>query len=80
MVSSHTYSTIILPTVEGSVINLRKAGIPENIHQQIYKELGPVFTFHLFFPQSGKSRSQGIAVVFIFLIKYVAVFRLTMLF
>jgi len=40
VVSSHTYSTIILPTVEGFVINLRKAGTPENIHEQIYKKLG----------------------------------------
>ena len=39
VVSSHTYSTIILPTLEGFVINLRKAGIPENIHKQIYKKL-----------------------------------------
>jgi hypothetical protein len=37
---SHTYSTIILPTVDGPVINLRKAGMPEGIHQQIYEELG----------------------------------------
>lgn len=37
---SHTYSTITLPTVEGPVINLRKAGIPEDIHQKIYAKLG----------------------------------------
>lgn len=37
---NHTYSTIILPTVEGPVINLRKAGMPEDIHQRIYEKLG----------------------------------------
>ncbi|HUU39357.1 MAG TPA: IS1634 family transposase [Desulfatiglandales bacterium] len=37
---NHTYSTITLPTVEGPVINLRKAGIPEDIHQKIYGKLG----------------------------------------
>jgi transposase len=40
VLSSHTYSTITLPTVEGPVINLRKAGIPEDIHQKIYAKLG----------------------------------------
>jgi transposase len=37
---NHTYSTIVLPTVEGPVINLRKAGVPEDIHQKIYGKLG----------------------------------------
>jgi transposase len=37
---NHTYSTIVLPTVEGPVINLRKAGMPEDIHQKIYGKLG----------------------------------------
>ena len=40
VLTSHTYSTITLPTVDGPVINLRKAGIPEIIHQQIYDTLG----------------------------------------
>jgi len=40
VVSNHTYSTIVLPTVEGAVINVRKAGIPEGIHQEIYQKLG----------------------------------------
>lgn len=40
VLTSHTYSTITLPTVDGPVINLRKAGIPESIHQQIYNKLG----------------------------------------
>lgn len=40
VINNHTYSTIILPTTEGSVINLRKAGIPEGIHQEIYNKLG----------------------------------------
>jgi hypothetical protein len=37
---NHTYSTIVLPTVEGPVINLRKAGMPEDIHKKIYEKLG----------------------------------------
>ena len=40
VINNHTYSTIILPTTEGPVINLRKAGIPEGIHQEIYNKLG----------------------------------------
>lgn len=44
IINNHTYSTIILPTSKGSVINLRKAGIPENIHQEIYKKLGVNYT------------------------------------
>ncbi len=40
VLTSHTYSTITLPTVEGPIINLRKAGIPEDIHQKIYTKLG----------------------------------------
>ena len=44
IINNHTYSTIILPTIEGSVINLRKAGIPEDIHQEIYKKLGVNYT------------------------------------
>ena len=40
VLTNHTYSTIILPTAEGPVINLRKAGIPEDIHQNIYTKLG----------------------------------------
>lgn len=40
VVSTHSYSTIQLPTVNGAVINLRKAGIPESVHEEIYKKLG----------------------------------------
>ncbi len=40
VLSSHTYSTIYLPTVKGPVINLRKAGIPEGVHLNIYHKLG----------------------------------------
>ena len=40
VLTTHTYSTITLPTVDGPVINVRKAGIPESIHQQIYDKLG----------------------------------------
>ena len=39
IVSSHTYSTIQLPTTNGTVINIRKAGIPEAIHQEVYDKL-----------------------------------------
>lgn len=39
VVSSHTYSTIILPTTSGTVIHLRKSGRPEAIHQDIYRKL-----------------------------------------
>jgi transposase len=39
LVSTHTYSTIILPTTSGKVIHLRKPGQPEPIHQEIYKFL-----------------------------------------
>ena len=39
VVSSHVYTTITLPTTNGSVIHLRKPGIPELIHEEIYKKL-----------------------------------------
>ncbi len=39
VVSSHTYSTIILPTVHDTVIHLRKPGMPEPAHQEIYDKL-----------------------------------------
>lgn len=39
VMSSHCYSTIILPTVKGTVIHLRKPGIPEAIHRKIYQLL-----------------------------------------
>ncbi len=37
--SSHCYSTIILPIVKGTVIHLRKPGVAEAIHKEIYKLL-----------------------------------------
>lgn len=40
LVSTHNYATIQLPTVNGTVINVRKAGIPEGIHINIYRKLG----------------------------------------
>jgi hypothetical protein len=40
LVSTHRYSTIQLPTVAGPVLNLRKPGIPEGIHREIYNTLG----------------------------------------
>ncbi len=39
VVSSHCYSTIILPTKSGAVLHIRKSGIPEAVHQEIYKLL-----------------------------------------
>ncbi len=39
VMSSHCYSTIILPTVKGTVIHLRKPGIAEAIHKEIYQLL-----------------------------------------
>ena len=39
VVSTHTYSTIVLPTPNGTVIHLRKAGILEQIHEKIYEML-----------------------------------------
>jgi len=39
VVSSHNYSTIQLPTVKGPIINVRKPGIPEGIHIDIYQKL-----------------------------------------
>lgn len=39
IVSSHSYSTTILPTKEGSVIHLRKPGLPESVHEYIYNKL-----------------------------------------
>ena len=43
LVSSHTYSTIHLPTVKGPVINVRKPGIPEGIHIDMYQKLGVIY-------------------------------------
>ena len=39
IVSSHSYSTTILPTKAGPVIHLRKPGLPESVHEYIYKKL-----------------------------------------
>ncbi|MEA3445473.1 MAG: transposase [Bacteroidota bacterium] len=39
IVSTHSYSTIQLPTTNGTVINIRKPGIPEGIHKEIYTKL-----------------------------------------
>jgi len=39
VVSTHDYSTIQLPTTAGPVINIRKPGIPEGIHMEIYEKL-----------------------------------------
>ncbi len=43
LLSTHNYSTIQMPTTNGTVINVRKAGIPEGIHTEIYKKLGVEF-------------------------------------
>lgn len=37
---SHQYCTVVLPTVEGPVINLRSAGIPDQEQKEIYRKLG----------------------------------------
>jgi len=39
IVSSHSYSTTILPTKAGPVIHLRKPGLPESVHEYIYNKL-----------------------------------------
>jgi transposase len=39
VVGTHDYSTIQLPTTNGTVINVRKPGIPEGIHMEIYDKL-----------------------------------------
>jgi len=39
VVSTHCYSTVQLPTTAGPVINVRKPGIPEGIHMEIYEAL-----------------------------------------
>jgi len=39
LVSSYNYSTIQLPTVKGPIINVRKPGIPEGVHIDIYRKL-----------------------------------------
>lgn len=39
LVSTHRYTTTQLPTVQGPVINIRKPGIPEGIHMDIYQKL-----------------------------------------
>ena len=38
LVTTHTYSAIQLPTANGTVINVRKPGIPEGIHLELYKK------------------------------------------
>lgn len=40
IVSTHSYSTIQLPTTNGTVINIRKPGVPEGIHRDIYDIFG----------------------------------------
>jgi transposase len=40
LVSTHRYSTIQLPTVGGPVLNIRKPGMTEGIHQEVYNKLG----------------------------------------
>ena len=39
VMSSHCYGTIVAPTVKGTVINIRKSGVPEEIHIEIYNNL-----------------------------------------
>ena len=40
ILQTHTYATLILPTGHGEVYRLRKAGIPEQSHKQIYNLFG----------------------------------------
>ncbi len=40
LVSTHNYSTIQLPTTKGTVINVRKAGMPKAVHINVYNKLG----------------------------------------
>ncbi|MBA7581558.1 hypothetical protein ES708_23464 [subsurface metagenome] len=39
IVSSQDYTTITLPTTSGPVIHLRKPGIPEQVHLELYEKL-----------------------------------------
>jgi len=39
LVSSHSYASIQLPVTNGTVINVRKPGMPEGIHIEIYNNL-----------------------------------------
>ena len=39
LVSSHHYASIQLPITNGTVINVRKPGVPEGIHIEIYNKL-----------------------------------------
>jgi len=43
LVCAHNYSTIQLPTTNGTVINVRKAGMPEGVQMEIYRKLGVNF-------------------------------------
>lgn len=43
LISTHDYSTIQLPTTNGTVINVRKAGMPEGVQIKIYRKLGVDF-------------------------------------
>ena len=39
IMSSHTYSTMILPCKDGKIVHSRKPGEPEETHKEIYKKL-----------------------------------------
>ncbi len=39
VLSSHGYSTIVMPTTKGTVIHRRKAGLPEPVHCDVYRKL-----------------------------------------
>ena len=40
VLQTHTYATLIVPTGHGQVYRLRKAGLPEQSHKQIYNLFG----------------------------------------
>ncbi len=44
LVSTHAYSSIQLPTTNGTVINVRKPSITEGVHQELYKKLDVNFS------------------------------------
>lgn len=43
ILSTHCYSTIIVPTIHGTVHRMRKPGIPDETQRDIYKTLGVVW-------------------------------------
>jgi hypothetical protein len=40
VLQTHCYATVSLPTRGGTIIHLRRPGMPEACHQQIYEKFG----------------------------------------